>query len=143
MDNSIVIDSTNARQRFDRFCRKYFKPYAHISLKDIYLWVRKGQIRVNGIKTAENYMLALGDEVKFHPSILEQCVGKTEAKSNPAVIDNWMKKMHFTWDKLVLYEDKDRVIWNKPAGIVIHEGNKHADDITMNEILEHYIKSKS
>lgn len=143
MDNSIVIDSSNARQRFDRFCRKYFKPYVHISLKDIYLRVRKGQIRVNGVKTAENYMLALGDEVKFHPSILEQCVGKTEAKSNPAVIDNWMKKVHLKRDKLILYEDKDWIIRNKPAGIVIHEGNKHADDINMNELLEHYVKSKS
>ncbi len=142
MNNSVIIESNAARQRFDRFCRKYFKPYTHISLKDIYSWIRKGEIRVNGTKKPENYMLELGDEVKFHPTLIEQCVGKAEVKSNPAVIENWMKKMHYKRDNLILYEDKDWLIRNKPVGIVIHEGNKHTDDITMNELLDYYVKAK-
>ena len=140
MNNLIQIQSSAACQRFDRFCRKFFKPYAHISLKDIFAWIRKGEIRVNGLKKPENYMLQLGDEVKIHPAILDQCVGIKEVKSNPAVIENWMKKFGYKRSDLILFEDKDWLIRNKPVGIVIHAGNKHTDDITMNELLDHYIK---
>lgn len=43
------------------------------------------------------------------------------------------------WEDCILYEDDDRLIWNKPVGIVAHEGNKHEEDITMNQLLELYM----
>lgn len=37
----IIIDANAANQRFDRFCRKYFKQYPEVTLAEIYRWIRK------------------------------------------------------------------------------------------------------
>ena len=43
---------------------------------------------------------------------------------------------------MILFEDEDWLVWNKPAGIVAHEGNKHTEDITMNQLLEFKTKDQ-
>lgn len=140
---SVLIDSNSANQRFDRFCRKFFKPYSHITLKDIYHWIRKGLIRVqekgldHSKKREENFILLEGDQVIFHSIISEQLVDKAELKTNSGAIQTFMSKQGRTWDNLILYEDEDWMAWNKPAGMVAHEGNKHTEDITMNQLLEY------
>jgi 23S rRNA pseudouridine955/2504/2580 synthase len=142
--SSIYIHQDAANQRLDRYCRKYFKPYEHISLKDIYHWIRKGLIRVQvpwatkATKVEEGTTILQGDQVVFHDSISQLLVWKKEVKSNTHTIEHWMQKQWWTWDSLILYEDDDWLIWNKPAGIVAHEGNKHTEDITMNQLLECY-----
>ena len=47
-----------------------------------------------------------------------------------------MSKQGRSWETLIIWEDEDWIAWNKPAGIVAHEGNKHTEDITMNQLLE-------
>jgi len=41
---------------------------------------------------------------------------------------------------LILYEDSERVAFNKPTWIVAHESNKHRKDLSMNDYLECYTK---
>lgn len=135
----IICDETNANQRLDRFCRKYFKNYSHITLKDIYHWLRKWLIKVNGERMPEWYMVAMKDQIVFHAIISEQLVDKKDLKQNSAYIEHRMHRQWLTWDKLILYEDKDRLVWNKPVGIVAHEWNKHTEDITMNQLLSCYV----
>jgi len=53
------VDHNIANQRFDRYLRKYFKPYPEIKLSDIFAWIRKGAILVNNKKAKENYRLLL------------------------------------------------------------------------------------
>lgn len=89
-------------------------------------------------KHAENYMLREWDQIIFHEEIPKLLVGKQELKNNASVIEHRMYKQWLSWDSLILYEDEDRLVWNKPAGIVAHEGNKHTEDITMNQLLETY-----
>lgn len=139
---SIRIDSDSANQRFDRFCRKFFKPYPHITLKDIYHWIRKGLIRVKlkGAehirKAEENITLYEGDQIILHNIISEQLVDKSQLKTNSGAIQTFMSKQGRSWETLIIWEDEDWIAWNKPAGIVAHEGNKHTEDITMNQLLE-------
>jgi len=38
--------------------------------------------------------------------------------------------------KMILFEDEHWMVFDKPAGIVIHEGNKHWTDLSMNDYLE-------
>jgi 23S rRNA-/tRNA-specific pseudouridylate synthase len=41
--------------------------------------------------------------------------------------------------KMIIYEDNNRIVFNKPTGIVIHPSNKHRNDLCMNDYLETYI----
>jgi 23S rRNA pseudouridine955/2504/2580 synthase len=38
----------------------------------------------------------------------------------------------------ILYEDGQRIVFNKPAGIPMHPGNKHRNDLCMNDYLDKY-----
>ncbi len=40
----------------------------------------------------------------------------------------------------ILYEDDHWLVFNKPAGIVLHPSNKHRNDLCMNDYLERYCK---
>ena len=60
------VDYNIANQRFDRYLRKYFKPYSEVKLNDIYSWIRKWAILVNNKRVKEDYKLLLGDEIKFN-----------------------------------------------------------------------------
>jgi len=42
----IIIDENSANQRFDRFLRKYCKPYPEVKLADIFSRIRKGIVTV-------------------------------------------------------------------------------------------------
>lgn len=108
-------------------------------MKDIYHRLRKWLIKVNGTKKAENTILLEWDEVFFHPIITTQLVSSHELKHNTAHIQHRMYTQWLKWENLILYEDDDRLIRNKPVGIVAHEGNKHEEDITMNQLLELYM----
>lgn len=44
-----------------------------------------------------------------------------------------------TW---ILYEDENWLVFNKPAGIVVHPSNKHRNDLCMNDYLEYYCQQQ-
>lgn len=41
----------------------------------------------------------------------------------------------------ILYEDDRRVVFDKPAGVSMHPGNKHRNDLSMNDYLEKYTEA--
>lgn len=41
----------------------------------------------------------------------------------------------------LLYEDDHRIVFDKPAGISMHPGNKHRNDLSMNDYLEKYAEA--
>lgn len=130
------IQVNEANQRFDRFLRKYFKSESEVTLADIYSWIRKGAIKVNGKKKEENYKLVLGDIVEFTEDKL------TLKQPFMAHAEKQLKKHNISIEdikKQIVYEDEHWVFWNKPYGIVIHPGNFHLNDITLNDYLEAYV----
>lgn len=130
------IHVNEANQRFDRFLRKYFKQESEVTLADIYSRIRKGAIKVNGKKKEENYKLVLGDIVEFSEEKL------TLKQPFIAHAEKQLKKHNISIDdikKQIEYEDDHRIFWNKPYGIVIHPGNFHLNDITLNDFLEAYV----
>lgn len=144
-ENFLIIDENQANQRFDRFCRKYFKSNLEIKLKDIYTWIRKWYIRCNDQKKPENFMLKLWDKISFDKSILLHVWQENNNWlkydiTTSQKVQNFMKKRWYTFPDLIIYEDNHRLVWNKPADIVIHSGNKHMDDVTMNDLLDTYLK---
>jgi len=126
------ITEMEAEQRYDRFLRKYFKQFPEVKLWDIYLMIRKWQIKVNKKKRKDNYRLVLWDIVYIPDNILKEL---DQTKS-------W-KLAKFSLDKIkdmIIYEDDNYIFFNKPAWVTIHEWNNHMDDLTMNSFLEKYVK---
>lgn len=133
------VDHNIANQRFDRYLRKYFKPYTDIKLAEIFGWIRRGEILVNNKKTKENYRLILWDEIKFKNI-------ETGKKAPNKISDSKEEKMR--WLKLdkinpmIIYEDDNWIVFNKPAGVVAHPSNQHVTDISMNDYLDKYCQLK-
>lgn len=91
---------------------------------------------MNGKKKEENYKLVLGDMVEFAEEKL------TLKQPFVAHAEKKLKKNNISIDdikKQIVYEDDHRIFRDKPAGIVIHPGNFHLNDITLNDYLEAYV----
>ncbi len=133
------VDHNIANQRFDRYLRKYFKPYTDIKLSDIFAWIRKWQILINNKRAKENYRLVLGDEIKFKNIEAGEKTPTKIANSK----EEKMKRLKL--DKIspmIIYEDDNWIVFNKPAGVVAHPSNQHITDISMNDYLEKYCQLK-
>lgn len=132
----IIIDDTASDQRFDRFLRKWFKKYPQIRLADIYSIIRKWLVKVNNKRVKEQYRLMQGDIVQIDDTVkmgtedLSLLIGQKERKMEK--VD--MKKVQ----QQILYEDDHRIVFDKPTGIPMHPGNKHRNDLSMNDYLEKY-----
>ncbi|PID34808.1 MAG: hypothetical protein CR971_01335 [candidate division SR1 bacterium] len=129
----IRIDENAANQRFDRFCRKYFKQYPEVSLTEIYRRIRKGDIRVNGKKTSEKYQIQLGDMIVIKDFVLKQLSPITKEEKIAVLGIEKIKK-------LIIYEDENWLVFDKPSGIPMHGGTKNIETLCMNNYLDKYIR---
>jgi 23S rRNA pseudouridine955/2504/2580 synthase len=134
------VDYNIANQRFDRYLRKYFKPYPDIKLSDIYSRIRKGAILVNNKKKKENYILLLGDEIKFTNIKTGDKKPNIMANTKENKLDNLKLK---DIAPMIIYEDDNWIVFNKPSGVVAHPSNKHVNDIAMNDYLDKYCEIKN
>lgn len=100
------------------------------------MWIRKGVIKVNSKKSGEWYKLNIGDEVEIPDEIL----GKQDKSALLSIKEKKIKKL--TRDEIqsfILFENENWIVFDKPAGIVVHEGNNHWKDLSMNDYLETYL----
>jgi len=44
---------------------------------------------------------------------------------------------------LLIFEDDNRLVWNKPAGLVVHPGDKHTGDISLHDMMLSYLQQTS
>lgn len=123
----IKIGENEAEQRIDKFLRKHLHK---ASLAQIYKLLRTGKIRVNNKKVKQDYDLKLQDEVKI---FLNADDYKELTSEEPKKFK--LTKINFK----VLYEDKDILIIDKPAGISMHEGSGITSHTLMDE-LHFYLK---
>ncbi len=119
-------------QRLDRFLRKFFKKYPIIKLWEIYTFIRKWIIKVDWNKKKWDYRLTKNNIVTIPDEIIDKINKTKEWKINNLKIEI-IKKM-------IIFEDKNYIFFNKPAWIAMHEWNKHMEDLTMNQFLEKYVK---
>lgn len=103
---NIKIGTNEAGQRCDKFLRKLLKD---VPLSAIYKAFRKGDIRVNGKKIKEQYVLEEGDE------ILIKYLKTSEEKKEFVRIDNNFK---------VTYEDENILMVEKWPNLLVHSDTK-------------------
>lgn len=125
------ITELEENQRFDRFLRKFFKENTDIKLWEIYKMIRKWVIKVNNKKAKDNYRLNKDDIVNIPDNIIKKDTKEEKISKFP------LEKIK----KIILFEDENYIFFNKPAWITVHEWNKHMDDITMNNLLNKYVKA--
>ncbi|MDD3262406.1 MAG: RluA family pseudouridine synthase [Candidatus Absconditabacteria bacterium] len=133
----IEIDSSNHDQRFDRFLRKHFKMQPGIALADIYRGIRNREITVNGKKAKEDYRVRNRDIIKIEDAFFE---GK-DANKKPSVKKSLPIDVNYV-KSLILFEDDNWLVFNKPTGISIHPSDNEHKQRSMHDLLRAYIPSK-
>ncbi len=97
-------------QRIDNFLFKYLKG---IPKSRIYRLLRKGEVRVNKKRVNASYRLLEEDNIRIPPVRLAAPKGvKKPGQSLLTYLEN-----------NILYEDKQLLIINKPAGVAVHGGS--------------------
>lgn len=133
----IIIDETNADQRFDRFMRKYCKTYPEVKLSDIYSRIRKWEIKLNWKKVKEEYRVQIWDKIVF----MEEHLWKKDLRALMSPKDKKLKKLEVDdIRKMIVYEDKNRIVFDKPAWVILHPSDRHWNDLCMNDYLEKYVE---
>ena len=106
----VTVDEAYAGQRIDNYLLTLLKgvPKSHI-----YRILRKGEVRVNKGRIKPTYKLKAGDLVRIPPIRVSDA--KTVPDSLPPVLARLKES--------IIYEDKDLIVINKPAGIAVHGGS--------------------
>jgi len=105
----ITISSEQAGQRIDNFLHTYLKgvPKSHV-----YRILRKGEVRINKGRVQATYRLQENDSLRLPP--IRQAIEKTQTL-HPNILH--------TLSNSILYEDKQLLIIDKPAGMAVHGGS--------------------
>ena len=122
-----IVDINTENMRLDKFVRKYSE---ETSLSILFSLIRKGQIKVNGKKSKENYRLQKGDEI-YLP---ESAKINFENKKNIKIYNNSLKEM-------IVFEDEDIFVVNKPIGVAMHKGDGHKYGLS--EMAKEYFNSSN
>lgn len=124
---TISIDSSKDGKRIDRVIRELFP---NMPVNAMYKAFRKKDVKVNGIRIKDGYIVSAGDKVEIFiiDSILE---GKSLQQD-----DSTLNK-GFT----VVYEDKNILIANKEQGVPVHPDREQSDN-TLIDYVRSYLEEK-
>ncbi len=119
----VEIGPNEAGQRTDKFMRKWLKD---VPLSAIYKSLRKGDVKVNGKKVKEKYVLLDGDLLEIRDMVSD--VKKEKFKR----IDNNLK---------VTYEDQNMLLVEKWPGVLTHSDTKDSE-ATLTDYVLSYLYDK-
>lgn len=126
-----IIDEEYESVRIDRFLRKNLKK---ISLSEIYKLIRKSKIKVNNKKVSQDYRLQIGDIIFV---FLPENFKELEDENFISLTEERKEKIK----SMIVYENENLFIINKPLGDVLHRGSGH--DISLLEEFRAYYSSNS
>ncbi len=105
-----TVGPDDAGRRLDNFLLARLKK---VPRSRVYRMIRGGEVRVNGKRARPDGRLQAGDQVRIPPVHVEQ----RAASRSPRVSElNWLRDR-------VLYEDRDVLVLDKPAGLAAHGGS--------------------
>ena len=123
----IIIRTNEAGQRLD----KYLSKYMSLAPKSFfYKMLRKKNITLNGKKASGQEKLCEGDTVKLFLS--DETIDKFTEQKRPS-----QKSIAAPVKLDILYEDKNTIFINKPAGMLSQKAAK--DDISLVEYVIGYL----
>jgi 23S rRNA pseudouridine955/2504/2580 synthase len=116
---TVTVTADENNMRLDRFFEARFPG---LSFSHIQRIIRKGQVRVNGKRSAPKVRLAAGQAVRVPPLQLEAPRPRDAAPQ--------AQKDHAFLKSITLYEDADVLVLNKPMGLAVQGGSgtlRHID----------------
>lgn len=119
---TLTVEPDEAGMRIDRFLTARFPLLPFTRVQSI---VRKGELRVDGKRAKPNDRLEPGMSVRVPPLRLDQ---PSERPRNPAREQDDAEFLR----SLILYEDADMMILNKPFGLAVQGGSgtvRHVDGL--------------
>jgi len=114
---NLLIERSLPFERLDTFLRAQFPA---ISRGTIQRLIEEGEILVNDQKTKSTHHPRAGETVTIHWPEPKSA----EAKPEQIPLD-------------ILFEDKDLIVLNKPAGLVVHPSAGHEQHTLVNALLHH------
>lgn len=130
----MIIADDDDQQRLDRFLKKTFPQLTFGQTQKL---IRTGQIRLNGKRVKGDSRLSKGDELRLPPS-LEKGGDQPQNK----IVFNQRDRAFI--ESIVLYEDPDILILNKPNGLAVQGGTKtkrHIDGM-LNSYMKKGVKPR-
>jgi 23S rRNA pseudouridine955/2504/2580 synthase len=118
-----IIDEKYENQRIDKYLKKIL---SQASTSMIYKMIRKKDIKVNGKRVKENYILKRDDVVSMF--LYED---RFKELTKPLTIIDL--PIQFS----VIYEDDLILIVNKPAGLLVHEDDDNNMNTLANQVLNY------
>lgn len=116
----VVVTPEDDGQRLDRWLKKYAPDLPYALVQKL---IRKGQIRVDGGRVHTDTRLVAGQEVRLPPATEDL---KIDRHFRPHKDDEKLIK------SMVIYDDGDIIILNKPTGIAAQGGmniERHIDGL--------------
>jgi len=111
--SSLTVSTDSAGRRFDRWLAERFPERTY---GEIQKWLRTGQVRLDGHRAKGNERLAGGETVRVPPQAgaAEDRTSKRARVIRPGDVEKIRA--------LVLYEDSELFVLNKPAGLAVQGG---------------------
>jgi len=113
---AFAVDASEAGRRLDRVLAER----AGVSRAQVQRWIELGLVRVGASTPRPSRLLALGDPVEARPAPPVEL----EAVAEPIPL-------------VVLFEDRDLIVVDKPAGLVVHPAPGHPGGTLVNALLHH------
>ncbi len=107
---TITVDGEHAGRRLDKFLRSRHKG---VPAGLLFRLIRQGRLRVNGARTAQDYRLREGDVIDVPELRVDG-----DRVSTPGIPSSLRRQLR----DVVLHEDDDLLVVDKPAGIPVHRG---------------------
>ncbi len=120
---TVVVTADENNMRVDRFLEHRFPG---LSFSHIQRIVRKGELRVNGKRADSKDRLEEGQSVRIPPLQLDA------PKAAPGSLSEAATKTRDALREMILFEDADIMVLNKPAGLAVQGGSglsKHVDQM--------------
>jgi 23S rRNA pseudouridine1911/1915/1917 synthase len=106
--------------RLDRFLTAQLPGKSRTTIQQL---IEKGHVYVNGHVSKPGYLLRIADQVQ---------VSALDHPSRPTSVVPRLLPLE------IVYEDKDLLVVNKAAGMVVHPSPGHHDDTLVNALVAHY-----
>lgn len=113
-----TVEPEQSGERIDKFVTESLDE--DVSRSQIQMWIKNGDVRVNGGPVKPNYKLSPGEHVE---------VRVPDAVATDIVPEN------IPLD--VVYEDSDVIVVNKPRGMVVHPAPGHSSGTLVNALMYH------
>ncbi len=118
---TFTVGEDEANQRLDRFLRKLLRD---VSLSAIYKLVRTRRITVNQGKARPDVRLKAGDVITFMQAAEDRHL-------KPKLRERAARGLSRRRDFRVVFEDEHLLAVNKPAGLLVHAGDRGDDRDTL------------